>query len=249
MGCRRILLYIWLVSLTLTFIGCKGSSGTESAMCRANPQRTGVYSSPAVTEPPELKWKFKIAPERTGVYSSAVIAGLGLYSYPVIASGVVYFGSYCSGLHAVDAETGKEKWRFGIEDWAGTPVVAGGIVFFGSSYGSDQCVLYAVDIRTKEEKWSFQLEGGVLDVAVADGIVYLTGAKGTMETATGILYAVDVKTGMERWRFQKQGNLLSPPAIEDELVYISSDSAFYALNAKTGKEKWKCKIYDRLGCK
>jgi hypothetical protein len=58
-----------------------------------------------------------------------------------VANGVVYIGRDLDNIYAIkaavlaiDAETGKEKWRFetgGLEIWS-SPVVSNGVVYFGS---------------------------------------------------------------------------------------------------------------------
>ena len=50
-----------------------------------------------------------------------------------MANGIVYVGSYDKNLYAIDAVTGKEKWRFVTGDWVdSSPAVANGIVYVGS---------------------------------------------------------------------------------------------------------------------
>jgi len=48
--------------------------------------------------------------------------------------GIVYIGSDDTNLYAVDAVTGKEKWRFATGGWVlSSPSVADGIIYVGSN--------------------------------------------------------------------------------------------------------------------
>ncbi len=57
-----------------------------------------------------------------------------MYSSPVVADGVVYFGSDDHFLYALDVDTGVEKWTYKTTDgiWS-TPVVYAGIVYVGNN--------------------------------------------------------------------------------------------------------------------
>ena len=51
---------------------------------------------------------------------------------PVVAGGVVYVGSDDDHLHAIDSQTGQEKWKFKIDaDVLSSPTVADSVVYFG----------------------------------------------------------------------------------------------------------------------
>jgi len=77
----------------------------------------------------------------------------GFSSDPVIADGIVYFGTTTAGIgvifgghptgyvHAVDAQSGQELWKFSVEGGiAGSPAISVGTVYFGGGEGT----LYAV---------------------------------------------------------------------------------------------------------
>ena len=73
-------------------------------------------------------------------------------SSPVVANGVVYFGSGDGNLYALDSATGDLHWKFKTGDVVhASPALADGVLFFGSwdSY------FYAVDAATGKEKWRF----------------------------------------------------------------------------------------------
>ena len=74
--------------------------GIDSApvMFRGDAQHTGVYPDSKVPTG-KIKWSFQ--------------TGNKIRSTPALCNGVVYFGSDDGHLYALDAQTGKLKWRFG----------------------------------------------------------------------------------------------------------------------------------------
>jgi outer membrane protein assembly factor BamB len=64
-----------------------------------------------------------------------------VYSRPVIAGDVLYFGSGDYYLYALDVKTGKELWKFKAGNMACYPTVWQGMVFFGDATGN---TLYAL---------------------------------------------------------------------------------------------------------
>ncbi len=193
------------------------------SMPRANLQRTGVYNTRGVHELGGLKWEFKIEGE---IVSSSAI----------ISNGVIYCGASDGYLHAVESNTGQEKWRFKTEGTLlSDPTVVDGIVYFGSNDG----YLYAVDINTRQEKWKFKTEDRVASSpAISDGVAYFG--------SYNRLYAVDINTGYEKWVFETDGRLRGFPAIQEGLIYFGTStecsSSFYALDKRTGHEKWRFKL-------
>ena len=167
-------------------------------------------------------------------------------SSPVFADGVVLAGAGDGYLYAVDAGSGKMRWRL---QTAGrirsSPAVTGGTVFVGSADGR----FYAADLRSGRERWHFDTEGHALESrkfgfdrrtiqsspAIAGDLV-LFGAR------DGFLYALDRDTGRERWRYDYKVSWVNgSPAVADGVVYVgTSDAAFvHALDLATGKERWR----------
>lgn len=112
-GIESILLLAILTLLT----ACQSSAAASQAamMYRGGPQRTGMYDTQAVTALTGVKWKFETGDE--------------IWSSPVVAEGVIYFGSDDDHLYALDAQTGQEKWRFKTgDDVRSSPAIAEGIV-------------------------------------------------------------------------------------------------------------------------
>jgi len=155
-------------------------------------------------------------------------------SSPAVADGTVYVGSAGSNFFAVDAETGKEKWRVSVLMYVrSSPAVVDGVVYFGDWLG----LFYALDAQTGKEKWSFNTMGAVVpSPAIADGVVYI-GSK------YPCLYALDAQTGEEKWCFAYPGGAAwveSSAAVADGVVYVGSSDwlRVNAVDAATGELKW-----------
>jgi eukaryotic-like serine/threonine-protein kinase len=183
-------------------------------------------------------------------------------SSPAVQRGVVYFASYDGKFYAVDASTGKLKWKFQtagehrftakhihgslpeaeampdpFDYYLSSPTLSGDSVYFGSGDGN----VYSLDASSGKLNWKFQT-GDVVHAspAVVDGTVYI----GSWDSN---FYALDAATGKEKWRFKtgvdpdthNQVGIQSSAAVADGLVYFGCrDSNFYALDAATGQLKW-----------
>ena len=194
-----------------------------------------------------LRWKFTTEGERRfeakGLHgmlpkNQTIADAFDVFlSSPVVAAGIVYFGSGDGHVYALDAKSGELRWKFRTGDVVhASPAYADGVVFFGSwdSY------FYAVDARTGQERWRFH--GGEDQVihnqvgfqsspAVIDGVVY-TGCRDSN------LYAIDAFTGKEKWRWNANGSwVISSPAVaKGKVIFGTSDSSLYlVVDAATGK--------------
>jgi outer membrane protein assembly factor BamB len=214
-------------------------SGCVGRLCLRRPD-SDYYFYALDSQTGQEKWRFKT---RGGVATS-----------PLIADGVVYFGSedqhlyavdrqtgqelwnfdtghaFGKHLYAVDSQTGQQLWRFETGGWVeSTPALADGVVYFGSGDSH----VYAVDARTGQENWRFERVGTVREgLAVGDGVVYAGGGDGRLS-------AIDSQTGQELWNFDA-GHAFTTPAIVDGMIYFGSDDFhLYALEGQTGEELWK----------
>jgi outer membrane protein assembly factor BamB len=209
----------------------------SGAMYRGGPQRTGNYHTLGVPQLAGEKWKFETGDE--------------VWSSPVVADNVVYFGSDDGHLYAVDIETGHEQWGFKTEKQVrSSPAIVDDVVYFDSYDG----YLYAVEAPTGELKWKFDMTVDMPDTieikkreyddytsspVVVDGVVYI----GSRNPLHG-LFAVDAETGQEIWNFQPTGVefVRSSPAVFGDTVYFGGDmKTLYALDIRTGEQKWVIK--------
>jgi outer membrane protein assembly factor BamB len=208
------------------------SKQSSAAMYRGGARRTGQFDTPGVPEFSEGKWKFN--------------TGDRIWSSPVVAGGVVYFGSDDGYLYAVDIETGGEVWKFQTgDDVRSSPAIVDGVVYFGSW---DNYV-YALDAKTGEEIWNFYTLKNIKPVdvrrsmhddfssspLVVDGVVYIGGVDGG-----ACFFAIDAQSGEELWaKAPMLGDYVyTSPALLDDTVYFGASEGLYALDIQTGEEKW-----------
>jgi eukaryotic-like serine/threonine-protein kinase len=194
----------------------------------------------------KVKWQFKTEGERR--FSARHLHGMQpatetlidpwdcWLSSPAVWNGAVYFGSGDHNIYALDAATGKLKWKFQTGDVVhASPAIDGGVVFIGS-WDSN---FYALDAATGKEKWRFKTgedpdihnqQGIQSSAAVADGMVFFGCRDAHM-------YALDEKTGAKKWAFDTKGSwvLTSPAVSKGKVFFGTSDTALlYAADAKTG---------------
>jgi len=193
-----------------------------------------------------LVWKFATAGERRfsgkhlhGAQPAAEVMPdpFDLFlSSPVVADAVVYFGSGDGNVYALDAGSGKLRWKFPT----GNVVHASPAIVDGTLYvGSWDSYFYALDAESGKQRWRFKTgedpainnQVGIQSSAViADGTVYF----GCRDSH---LYALDAASGRQRWAFSTGSSwVISSPTVRDGRVYFatSDSSLVLALYAKDG---------------
>ncbi|MFF9509854.1 PQQ-binding-like beta-propeller repeat protein [Streptomyces sp. NPDC014727] len=145
---------------------------------------------------------------------------------PAVTGGGVYLADYLGTVYAIDASTGKDRWRIATEARQSLePVlVTGGNVHVGS--GS---ALYTLDAVTGTPKWRFAAGGEVVGApVVADGRVHFG-------SADHVLYTLDAAGGQLRWKLATGGEITGSPVARGGVVYAcSKDRCVYALDALKG---------------
>ncbi|GLF97333.1 outer membrane protein assembly factor BamB family protein [Streptomyces yaizuensis] len=145
---------------------------------------------------------------------------------PAVTGGGVYLADYLGTVYALDAATGKDRWRIATESRQSIePVlVTGGHVHVGS--GS---ALYTLDAVTGTPLWRFAAGGEVMgSPVVADGRVHFG-------SADHVLYTLDAAGGQLRWKLATGGEITGSPVVRGGVVYAcSKDRCVYALDARKG---------------
>ncbi|MEU3184481.1 PQQ-binding-like beta-propeller repeat protein [Streptomyces sp. NPDC006923] len=145
---------------------------------------------------------------------------------PAVTGGGVYLADYLGTVYALDAATGKDRWRIATESRQSIePVlVADGNVHVGS--GS---ALYTLDAVTGTPKWRFAAGGEVIGApVVADGRLHFG-------SADHVLYTLDASGGQLRWKLATGGEITGSPVARRGVVYAcSKDRCVYALDAVKG---------------
>ncbi|MCF3963129.1 outer membrane protein assembly factor BamB family protein, partial [Streptomyces fuscigenes] len=165
-----------------------------------------------------VRWHF----EAPAVFLSAPAFAPG----PAVAGGGVYLADYLGTVYALDATTGKDRWRIATESRASVePVlVAGGNVHVGSG-----AALYTLDAVAGTPKWRFAAGGDIVGApVVADGRLHFG-------SADHVLYTLDASEGQLRWKLATGGEITGSPVAERGVVYAcSKDRCVYALDARKG---------------
>ena len=158
------------------------------------------------------------------------VTGGPIWTSPVVANGVVYFGSQDNNVYALDAVTRHQLWWYpGRMSGDTAPAVANGMVYFGSEDGN----LDALNASTGAFLWKYPVGAAVLcSPAVANGIVYF----GSNDYN---LYALNASTGAFLWKYPTGQVIYAAPTVANGVVYVGSyDYKVYALDAGTGALLW-----------
>lgn len=181
-----------------------------------------------------------------------------IHSSPAYSNGVVFVGTegsqksnaMPSHLYALDAETGKELWRFKVDYLPSklnlihsTPAVLDDAVYVGSENG----YFYALSSKDGSLIWKEIIASGsgeLIGVSSAAAVGYGKIFIGTYE---GKFLALDQKDGKTVWEYNfGKANADSSPALADEKVYFGvgegGDGYFYSFNANNGDVLWKEKL-------
>jgi outer membrane protein assembly factor BamB len=206
-----------------------GTVAFEAAtIAGTDPGHTGANPGPGPNGKPQERWHF---------------AALGGGDGPIVANGLLYFGSLDTGgetvngtLHALDTATGTQRLCVPTGETVSAPAFAGGLVFTEANAIAGRHVqdfVVALTASTGAEKWRFYVGYTSGQLAVADGTVYVG-------TVFGTLYALDQSTGEVRWLFDigEGSDTLGLPAIAGGLVYVAGGQTLHAIDAATGKERW-----------
>lgn len=157
------------------------------------------------------------------------------YAKPLVSDGVVYVSGGEASLYAVDAATGRQRWKFRADEAADAPsslAMSDGVVYVcGGKH------LHAVDAASGKQRWTFATSGDVYAPAAGDGLVYFN--------SSDYLYAVDAAEGKQRWKFRTDATVLRVvSAVSGGVVYVGNlnDELLYALDATTGEPRWKTRL-------
>jgi outer membrane protein assembly factor BamB len=154
------------------------------------------------------------------------------YATPLVLDGVVYVGNLDGYLYAVEAATGRLRWRF----QTGAGITSGAIHDAGVLYfGSNDHNVYALDLATRQPKWKFETRDEVnASPRLADGVLYVGGVDSNF-------YAIDAATGTLKWTFPTRGRIVAAAALYENLVFVGSgpgDGTLYAIDRESGRQFW-----------
>lgn len=167
-------------------------------------------------------------------------------SIPAISDGVVVFPTAQVGgagradrviVLALEAETGKEIWRFENKESSSSPSIVDGMVIFG---GGDFHA-YALELKTGKVRWKTPVEDKFDRwnmPAVALGDIFLA-------DRVGNIYRFDGDTGKRKWIATNTVGTMdqSFPVIAGKTLFIGSGAGeLYAFDTDNGRLLWKDSI-------
>ena len=237
---------ITLIALLIALTGCKKYVVKNSyTTYQGNNQRTGVYNTEPVINEPSIKWQFntEAIPIKHRDWAPQSL-NRGIEANPAISDGVVYFGANDSYFRAVDAKTGKLKWKFltAFKNRMFDGIISSPLIYKNTVYFSGASkYFYALDKNTGKEKWKYKTDLTCSTPILEDGIIYFN---------SKYLYAINAKTGKLKWKtkwdypaFREGGDYeysnTNIPAIAYGLIYAGDNfTKMYAFEIKTGKKVW-----------
>jgi len=184
-------------------------------------------------------------------FSRDSTTGVGETAY---SSGTWFYGAHDHKVHAVDPETGIERWATDIAPGGSGPTRVFGITVRGDT-------IYATTVRWLTSN-SVPLVGDLIALDRATGRVLWTyttpGDKGGFQGRALLtdhvaivndtyyhgLVAVDLQTGKEAWRTTKDesgfvSSETTPVLAGDTVFAASADTQIYAVDARNGGVLWR----------
>lgn len=152
----------------------------------------------------------------------------GMDAPPALVDGTLYVGSK-EAVHAVEADSGQQRWRKPAQVEALAPVV----VEDGNVYHVDGS-LRARDAESGEEQWSY--DGGLL----LDSGPALSGGRLFVGDNDGAVHAVRADDGSRVWTHEvAEGVRATPTVVDDTVVVGDMGGNVYGLAAGSGEPRWQ----------
>jgi outer membrane protein assembly factor BamB len=183
------------------------------------------------------RWRAVLDPGTDLQWAAPVVDG----GQVLVADTLSHEGSAsASHLHALDADTGRRRWKADLHAstqgfFAEGPVVAGGLAYLATASG----MLVAVDTRSGREVW--RDESGFPGIAgVRAGLVIaLIGDR---------LAAFDAGGGARRWQTTVgRGEGEQWAVLDGDAVLVAADGGLVAVDAATGAARWRAAVGDATG--
>ena len=158
-------------------------------------------------------------------------AGQLLEFSPIVVRSTVYVMNNDSKAFAINAATGKVKWKRRIGTLSASSPAFAHKQLYLTTLEPGQAV--ALDARTGRVAWRHELPGrSESSPVVQGGRVYFGDESGNV-------FALDEKTGKTAWQTPTEGNVKAGPALHDGTLYVGDYAGkMYALRASDGAVRW-----------
>lgn len=143
-----------------------------------------------------------------------------------------------SHLHALDAGTGRVRWKADLHAnqqgfFAEPPVVADGLVYVATASRR----LLALEVDSGREVW--RERGFPVVAGVRDGMV--------IAAIDDRLAALDAGSGVRRWEVPVSGRGEHWPVLDGDTVYMASAREVIAVDAAAGTTRWRVPVDPAVG--
>lgn len=188
----------------------------------------------------KLRWSIVISDEVTTVFEPLVSQAVAFAGYTTFSAPSI------GGVVAVDAETGREKWRtpFPVShpqlapSFAGGLVLADGVVVAASGDGT----IYGLDTTNGVIRWSVPAVSAMSAQRPDFRALARSGRRLIAGSLSGVLICYDLDTLQERWRLPADHNdsVGFRVSTDEDLVYVPYLSGqMVAIDAEKGSELWR----------
>ena len=156
-----------------------------------------------------------------------------LLTSPVIHKGQVYGATQDGWVHALEATSGKGKFKFELGTVAATPAAKDDLLFLPERSGD----LHAFDTETRQVLWTYDLEGQIWASPVCwHSYLYAV-------SWSNILYCISLKTGDDVWSYPVPAHVTATPVVAAGVLYIVTEGGhLLALDAQTGKPLFETEV-------
>lgn len=167
-----------------------------------------------------LRWETKVSPDSSQYF---------FHGDPFVARDVVVVGADAAAgasLHAFDAPTGKERWKYPVGPGVSGPIAGAGRRVYAASLEGQ---VLAFDVVSGERLWSVPIKlPGFEGPAVAANRV-VAGA------IDGALYGLNAETGREEWRVSLGVPVTTSVTPSGTDVYVgTADGSMHRVDAGRG---------------
>lgn len=172
------------------------------------------------------------------------VGGMTFHAQPILSDeGILYFASDSLGtpsgrIFAMDAETGRVRWRFPSQNEETLANIFGGLAYDGESLYANTSTGFVISVDADPQtggtlNWTFDTEVQLWSTPVfSDSTVYVA-------SQDHHLYALNADNGNVKWSFEAEAMLAGTPTVHGDTVYVGSfDQKMYAINASNGRLRW-----------
>lgn len=164
-----------------------------------------------------------------------------IFTKPVIANNIAYFGAKDKNFYAVNIKTGQELWRFKADTINSFAAIKNNTVVFEAKNK-----LYGLDATNGKELWCF---GNSDKLNVSVGFTDYHHSSPIIEDnliifcdQEGFINGIDLRNGKQLYKFQIDNKqpIRATPAFKNGIVYVGDwVGNIYAISLKKGSVVWK----------